>query len=85
MIQRKLRKSKEYSEKTPKERSSLSVRNTMLVKEVEVEVDEEEDDGMAIVEGEAGDKATVIGGEEVTMASAIASFHRFGHIHFDMP
>lgn len=86
VIRRKLRKSKGYSERTPKERSSLSGRNTTLAKVVvELEVDGEEDDGMVMVEGEAGDKPTITGGEEVTMVNAIALHPRFGNRCFDMP
>ena len=49
------------------------------------EVDGEEDDGMVMVEGEAGDKPTITGGEEVTMVNAIALHPRFGNRCFDMP
>lgn len=82
MIRRKLPRSKGFSERTPNERSSLSGRNTTLVKVV---VDGEEDDGMVMVEGEAGAKPTIIGGEEVTMVNAIALHPRFGNLLFDMP
>jgi hypothetical protein len=86
VIRRKLPRSKGFSERTPKERSSLSGRNTTLVKVVvELVVDGEEDDGMVMVEGEAGDKPTITGGEEVTMVNAIALHPRFGNLCFDMP
>lgn len=64
----------------------MSGRNTTLVKVVvELVVDAEEDDGMVMVEGEAGDKPTIIGGEEVTMVNAIALHPRFGNLSLDMP
>jgi hypothetical protein len=86
VTRRKLPRSKGFSERTPNGRSSLSGRNTTLVKAVvELVVDGEEDDGMVMVEGEAGAKPTIIGGEEVTMVNAIALHPRFGNLPFDMP
>ena len=64
----------------------MSVRNATLVKVVvELVVDGEEDDGMVMVEGGAGHKPTITGGEEVTMVNAIALRPRFGNRCFDMP
>ena len=51
-----------------RERSSWNEKNTMLARMGVAEVDEEEDGGTHMVEGEVGDRA--IGGGEVTMGNA---------------